>query len=230
MMSADDRIERARLLYERAHFGGDASALAIADRELDAVEADLALARGRLIHARFLERRDADEDNLTEDPHELVLFERAAHLYQTLGDVRGEAEALFCVGTFHQIVRQDDAAAVPVLEQSRELASQVGDTLTLSYVLRHLGIAEYNAGRLDTARERLEESLRLRRELGFLPGVAANLVGLGYIASGQGRHDDALALIEEAAAIAQACGAHGIMPSVEEARAHLAGDTPLPPP
>ena len=44
-MSAEDRIERARLLYERAVFGGDADALATADRELDAVEADLALAR-----------------------------------------------------------------------------------------------------------------------------------------------------------------------------------------
>jgi hypothetical protein len=39
-MSAD-RIERARLLYERSVFDGDASALAAADRELDAVEADL---------------------------------------------------------------------------------------------------------------------------------------------------------------------------------------------
>ena len=47
-MSAEDRIERARLLYERAVYGGDASALETADRELDAVEADLALARGRV--------------------------------------------------------------------------------------------------------------------------------------------------------------------------------------
>jgi hypothetical protein len=53
-MSAEDRIERARLLYERAVYGGDASALETADRELDAVEADLALARGRVIHTRFL--------------------------------------------------------------------------------------------------------------------------------------------------------------------------------
>jgi len=43
-MSAEDRIERSRLLYERAVYGGDADALETADRELDAVEADLALA------------------------------------------------------------------------------------------------------------------------------------------------------------------------------------------
>lgn len=46
-MSADGRIERARMLYENAVFGGNAGALAAAERELDAVEADLALARGR---------------------------------------------------------------------------------------------------------------------------------------------------------------------------------------
>jgi tetratricopeptide (TPR) repeat protein len=213
-MSAEDRINRARLLYERAVFGGDASALAIAERELNGVEADLALARGRVIHGRFLEERN-------EDPQELALFERAVQLYQMLGDVRGEGEALFWVGTFHQVVRQDHDAAVPILTRSYELAVQVDDTLTLSYVLRHLGIASHVAGRSDEARERLEESVRLRREIGFLPGVVANLVGLTYLAAGEGRRDGALALIDEARAIAEATGAHGIMRQVEEARAHL---------
>lgn len=214
-MSVDERIERARRLYERAVFGGDAGALAIADRELDAVEADLTLARGRVVHARFLEQRD-------EDPHELALFERAAELYRTLGDVRGEGESLFWVGTFHQVVRDDDAAAVPSFEQSLALATRAGDKLTMSYALRHLGFAEHRAGRLDSARERLEESVRLRREVGFLPGVAANLVGLAYVAVEQDRRDDAGALLDEAAAIAEASGAQGIMRMIDEARASLA--------
>ncbi len=213
-MSAEDRIERARLLYERAVIGGDDSVLAVAERELNAVEADLALARGRILHARFLVERN-------EDPHELALFERAAQLYQLLGDVRGEGESLFWIGTFHQVVRHDDAAAVPALERSCELATQVGDMLTLSYALRHLGIAAHAAGELDVARQRLEESVRLRRELGFLPGVAANLVGLAHIAAGQGRRDDALALIDEAGAIAEASGAQVILRQVEEARASV---------
>jgi tetratricopeptide (TPR) repeat protein len=214
MPGTDERIEQARNLYERAVFGGDAGALADADLGLDAVEADLALARGRVIHARFLEQGD-------EDPRELELFERAVQLYRTLGDVRGEGESRFWVGTFHQVVRGDDDAAVPSLEQSYALATQAGDKLTMSYALRHLGIAEHRAGRLDTARERLEASVRLRREIGFLPGVAANLVGLAYIAAGQDRHGEALALVEEAAAIAEASGAQGIMRSIDEARTQL---------
>lgn len=229
-MSADERIERARLLYERFVFGGEASVLAAADRELDAVEADLALARGRVMHGRFLAQRDNDPGQLTEDPRELVLFERAAELYRELGDVPGEAESLFWVGCFHQVVRHDNDVAVPVLEQSCELAARVGDKLTMSDALRHLGIAAHVAGRADQARERLEESARIRREIGLMPGVAANLVGLAYIAAGQGRRDEAFALADEAAAIAEASGARAITRQAAEVREHIAAGGPLPAP
>ena len=217
-MNSDERIERSRRLYERALFDGDDSALAVAERELDSVEADLALARGRLIHGRFLERPNEDQ----EDPRELALFERARQLYQAMGDVRGEAEALFWIGCCHQVVRRDNDAAVPVLERSLDLAAQAGDKMTMSYALRHLGIADHAAGRLEEARRRLEESSGLRREIGFLPGVAANMVGLIYIAAGQHRPDDALALLDQAEAIAQASGARAIMRQIEEARATVA--------
>jgi tetratricopeptide (TPR) repeat protein len=229
-MSADERIERARLRYERFIYGGDVGVLAAADRELDAVEADLALARGRILHGRFLAQRDLGQGQPAEDPRELALFERAAQLYQELGDVPGEAEALFWVGCFHQVVRRDNDAAVPVLDRSRDLAAQVGDKLTLSEALRHLGIAEHVAGRPDMARERLEESVRLRREIPLMPGVAANLVGLAYIAAGQGRLDEAQALAQEAGAIAAASGAHAIARQVEEVRAHIAAGSPRPAP
>ncbi|MEN3540164.1 hypothetical protein AAH991_33985 [Microbispora sp. ZYX-F-249] len=213
-MSEDPRLARAGALYEQAVFGGDPSGLPEAERGLDAVEADLALARGRVAHARFLEDRE-------EDPRELELFERAAGLYRRLGDVRGEGEALFWVGCFHQVVRHDDEAAGVALRRSHELAAAAGDTLTMSYALRHLGIAEHGAGRLEAARERLEESVRLRREIGFLPGVAANLVGLAYIAAAEGRRDHALGLLDEAADLAKASGARGIARHVEQARTAL---------
>jgi len=53
------------------------------------------------------------------------------------------------------------------------LAQSAGDKLTVSYVVRHLGFAEMAAGRLVGARGLLEEAARLRREIGFAPGVAA---------------------------------------------------------
>lgn len=213
-MSTPERIELAREAYERAVFSGDGEGLATAERELSAVEADLALARGRILHARFLQEH-------REDPDELALFHRAAQLYHELGDVRGEAEALFWIGAFHQVVRHDAELALPALARSRELASRIDDKLTLSYALRHLGFAEHAAGRLTEARQMLEESTRLRRELGFLPGVAANLVGLAYIAAAEQRREDAESLLREARQLAEASEANGILPHIEEAQASL---------
>src|SRR5256885_8647066 len=172
-MSAEDRIERAKTLYEQAVFSGDASVLTDAERGLDAVEADAALARGRILHARFLNERASAGSSPVEDPAELPMFERATEVYRALGDARGEAEALFWIGCVHQVIRRDNETAIPHLERSCQLAAQVGDKPTQSEALRRLGIAAHMAGRLDEARERLEESSRIRRELGALPGVAA---------------------------------------------------------
>jgi tetratricopeptide (TPR) repeat protein len=210
----DDRLDRARELYEQAVFGGDADALAAAQDELDSLEADLALARGRILHANFLAHRQ-------EDPRELALFEQAVDLYHRLGDVRGEAEACFWVGTFHQVVRGDGDAGLPALEWSYALAQQEGDLLTRSYAVRHLGFHAMAHGRLDLARGRLEESLRLRREIGFQPGVAAALLALAELSAQSGEPERARELFDDATAVARESGAHGILHWIEEARAEL---------
>jgi tetratricopeptide (TPR) repeat protein len=226
----DERVERSRLLYERALHDADPDALDAAGRELDAAEADLALARGRILHGRFLEQRGSDPAQAREDPRELAHFERAAQLYQQLGDPRGEADALFWIGCCHQVIRRDNAAAVPVLQRSLELARQTGDQATMAEALRHLGIAEHSAGRLDPARARLEESVALQRQAGQLVGVAANQVGLAYIAAAQDRRDYALAILDEATAICTAHGAHGVQRHVDDARAAVtAAEDPGPP-
>ena len=206
----DERVRLAGDLYERALFNGEADALSTADWELDAAEADLVLTRGKVLHGRFLESR-------VEDPRELELFERALALYNAVDDERGQGEAFFWIGCFHQVVRSDTEPAVSALTLSRELATKTGDDLTLSYALRHLGIAAHSAGNLDEARAHLEESTALRRTLGFTAGVAANLVGLIYLSEG----DDARALADEAAELAASVGAATISAQVEEARSRL---------
>jgi Tetratricopeptide repeat len=217
----DDRIEAAGRLYDQAVFSGDATGLAEADRGLDAAEAELALARGKLAHLRFLLQRDEDPDAARPDPRELELFERAARLYAGLGDGRGEGEALFWVGCCHQVVLRDNAAAVPALHRSLELATAAGDRLVMSEVLRHLGIEAHFGGRPDEAIPYLEESSRLRRELGLLAGVASNQIGLAYIAAAQDRRADAAAALAEAAELASAAGAERVLESVREAREAL---------
>ncbi|MFF5233320.1 tol-pal system YbgF family protein [Dactylosporangium sp. NPDC000521] len=220
-MSGDERIERARDTYAQAVFGGDTDGLADAERGLDALEADVALARGLILHARFQSASAGTGSTPAEDPAELSLFERALELYRALGDTRGEAEALFWIGCVHQFIRRDDEIAVPYLERSCLLAAQTRDKPTWSEALRHLGIAAHRAGRLDEARERLEESSRLRREIGAVPGVASNMIGLAYIAAAQDRRADALATLDEAHALAHAHGAHAIVRHIEQARTQL---------
>lgn len=126
-MITDSRIERAGEAYERSVYAGDTSMLADAEEALNAVEADTALALGKIAHARF------------------------------------------------------------------QCAS--GD-----------------------AREQLEESSRLDRDTGNLPGVASNLIGLAYIAAAQNRRTNALATLDEAQAIAHAHEAHAIVRHIEQAR------------
>jgi tetratricopeptide (TPR) repeat protein len=220
-MNGEDRIERVAAIYAQVVYGGDAGGLDDAERGLDAVEADVALARGQILHARFLHARAGDGSAPVEDPAELPLFERAATLYRALGDVRGEGAAAFWIGCLHQVIRRDNEIAVPELERSERLAAQAGDRPTRAEALRHLGIAAHMAGRLDEARERLEESSRLRREIGALPGVAANLIGLAYIAAAQGRRTEAEATLDEAYAIAQSHRAGAIVRQIEQARTEI---------
>jgi tetratricopeptide (TPR) repeat protein len=222
-MTGDDRIEQAKLMYEQAIFSGEASVLAVADRGLDAVEADLALARGMIIHARFLDQRNEDPEHVTEDPDELAYFEHAAKLYELLGDERGEGEALFWIGCFRQVVQRNIKDAFPFLERARELAAQTGDKKILAEALRHLGIVAHYAGQLDTARQRLEESLRLRQEIGPPASAASNQVGLAYVTAQQGHQELAMRLLDEAAVTARANGAHAILSHVDEARTNLLG-------
>ena len=216
MAVRDERLERAEAAYERAVFGGDPGDLPGAARDLDAVAADLALARGKLRHARVLADDVADRD----DAAERALFEQAAGLYQALGDPRGEGEATVWIGIVQQVLLGDDDAAVPLLESGAALAERAGDALTRSYALRHLGIAAHRAGRLDDARAHLEASTELRRSLAFDAGVAANLVGLAYIAAAQDRADAVEAILDEARAAASP-DAEGVLRQVDEARANL---------
>ncbi|MGY6019787.1 tetratricopeptide repeat protein [Streptomyces spinosirectus] len=206
-----DWVEHTGELFEAAMFRGDTAALERSDEVLDAVEAPLAMARGKVLHVRFLDDRE-------ENGRELELFERAAELYRRLGDAPGEADALFWIGCWHQVVKGDGTTGRPYFERSYALAKSVGDRMTMSYAIRHLGFADKDAGELDRARERLTESVTLRREIGFRPGEAAGLVALAYLAAETGDRAAAFRHLDEAQRVAVECGAKTVSGWVEQAR------------
>jgi tetratricopeptide (TPR) repeat protein len=210
----DDPLARADLLNEQALFAGDADARAAAEGELDRAEARLLLERGRVLHARFLAERE-------EDPRELELFEAGLALARAGEDDRLVAEALFWVGIVHQVVRGDDETSYPFFERSYALATELGDRKLQSYAVRHLGFAHAAAGRHEDAWPAFEESVRLRREEGFLPGVAAGLYTLGEFALEQGRPEEARGYLREARELADRTGAHAFLQRIDATLAEL---------
>ena len=210
----DDPLARADLLNEQALFTGSAEARTAAARELERAEALLLLERGRILHARFLAER-------VEDPEELRLFELGLERARASADTRLVAEALFWCGLFHQVVRSDDAAAVPLLEEAYRLAREGGDRKLMSYAVRHLGFAHDAAGRHDEAWQALTESVELRRSEGFLPGVAAGLLALAEVAAEQGRVGEARGLLTEARELAERVGATPFLVRIASAEAEL---------
>jgi len=104
--------------YDDAVFGGRPEAVGtglVAARHAQAV---VDLARGKLLHARYLaaDKRSGDV------PEELGAFESAAEGFAAVGDERGRGEAVLWLGLYHQVVRSDSEAALPFLESARDVA------------------------------------------------------------------------------------------------------------
>jgi tetratricopeptide (TPR) repeat protein len=211
-----DPLERADILNEQALFTGSAEAREAAARELLRVEARLAQEQGRILQAAFLSER-------TEDPRELELFCRSLELAREAGDERLESWAEFWIGIVHQVVRDDHDRALPHFQAAYDWAKAGGDTLLRSYAIRHLGFAWYEQGQREVGVRALEESLELRREDGFLPGVAAGLLTLAEIAAEEGRPEDARELLTEAKDAADSSGAGAFGVRIDAALAALNG-------
>ena len=213
-MSRDAWQLRAARCYEDATYGGRPELVVDGERELDAIEADLALARGKLLHARFLDGREV------RDERELPLFERAVELYRELDDRTKLADALFWVGCCHQVVLQDEASALDYFHAAYDLAAELGADLVRAEAVRHLGFTALRTGELDLALTRFAESLRLRRDVQAAPSVvAAAIIPMAVLAEQRGEVRQAEALFAEATRIAEDNRAVGVLGWIEQARA-----------
>ena len=189
----------------------DEQSLADATATLTTLEAHWLLARGRVCHARFIVDHIVRED-------ELVTFERALKLCLETADLRGAAEAEFWIGTFYQTARSDEDAALPHLHRAAELAKQVDDPLILSAVERHLAFHAAIVGNMETAEAHMVTSVNMRRDIGFMAGVASNLVAWAELVAEAGQPDRASDLLDEAASVAASAGAKGILPVIDDMR------------
>ena len=131
-------------------------------------------------------------ENMLAEPY----AREALSIYRELGDQRGEAFALYVLGS--ALCGHDDyPAGRPLVFESLALYRKLGDRAGVSEVLYALGnfIDEQNPER---ARGYMDESLKLAQTLGDAAGVAARLSNLGRIAYRVGDYPSARARLTEA--------------------------------
>jgi tetratricopeptide (TPR) repeat protein len=175
-----------------------------------AVQAFVLDRKGLKLHGEFLRDRNSGEP-----PDELSLFEQALAIRRELGDEAAIAESIFHVGLVHQIVRGDQEGSRPFFDESYERARAAGDRLLMSYAIRHVAFCDQEAGDLERAEAGFRESLTLRVEAGWVPGIAAAQLGLALLLEERGAHDEAVELARAARTGFESLGAGRFLGLVE---------------
>ncbi|HUY45475.1 MAG TPA: tetratricopeptide repeat protein [Streptosporangiaceae bacterium] len=131
--------------------------------------------------------------------------ERAAAIYQSLGDQSGHARALDQIGTLHRFAARF-RAALAHHQEAGELFQAAGDSGGVASALNHTGIACYHLGRYEDAQEHLKAALALYRRAGDRRGEAKTLNNMGNMQLHRGLHRDALRSYHRALEIFLAIG------------------------
>jgi flagellar FliJ protein len=135
--AGDDPLLRADLLNEQALFAGSAEARELAARELDRAEARLEAERGRILHARFLAERGA------EDPQGLEHFEASLELARREAEVEARREVLAAAAR--------DRQAIDKLKERRKAEHEAEWARRSQNTLDELALAVHRRGGAVTA-------------------------------------------------------------------------------
>lgn len=219
----------ARTLNDRATFGGIENAqelelaLENALRFCQATGDDSLLgvawdSKGMAEHAHFL-----NNGRFQEPAHEMEYFERGLGYRQKTGEPRGLAESYFHLGLVHQVVRGDSKMGEPFFERSYALAKQANDPVMQSYAIRHIAFARGDGGDYAAAYAGLNESLTLREQAGFVPGIAMALFALAEANVLRGETAEAREHFKRARSILSELGAASRVEWIDAALAKLDG-------
>ena len=200
-------LQKARALFDEGIFRGintlekreDSLAQAFALAESSGNESllgDIYDALGFSSHIKYI-----DSDRSQEPENELDFFERGLELRRKSGTLEQVAESLFHVGLVYDVIRRDYDRALSYHEEAYKLAQEVGDKITASYAIRHIGFARLATGEFEAAEQALRESLALREEAGFTAGIAFALAALAHLETQKGDKASALLRLHQARAI-----------------------------
>ena len=114
-----------------------------------------------------------------------ALLDEALSTYRSLGDVLGEANVFWGIGTQHFFAR-DDARAAEAFESALALYRTLGDRTQEAWSLHMLGTARLRLGEIDLARGQLAAGLQMFMSAGDVAGVTLGLDDLAAVAVGDG--------------------------------------------
>ncbi|MDQ6766799.1 MAG: tetratricopeptide repeat protein [Candidatus Eremiobacteraeota bacterium] len=137
---------------------------------------------------------------LNEGQGKLEAGERARMLYESVGDRRGAARALRCVGSaLHHLARMDEAEVA--LRKALTDLREAGDAAEVVRCLFSLSSTMWARGDIPTARQLLGETLAAAKALGDEAASAAYLFNLAELEFSQGGTEAAVRYASDALAI-----------------------------
>ena len=199
-------FDEARRLTERA-------ARYAAERGDRAGEATAAIIYGHVLHyLNVTGMAQGRKPDPRDEAAELAQFERAAALFEELGDEVGLARAAFGAGVHAQVLRDDWDAAMAAYRRAESLIPALelaGDLYTRSEIHRHLGfyhlVADVQPG---VAVEHLRISLELRERQEEPRRIPSGLTALAWAERAAGEPAQAVELAKRAVRLSRAARLH----------------------
>ncbi len=175
--------------------------------ELAVREAEESGDRAALAHACFvLDQVLSDLGRLDEPKNS----QRAAEIYEELGDERGKAVAYIEIGiAAYWHGRWEEA--VSFWEVAREADRRAGVLVNNAIHLNNIGEIRSDQGRLDEAESLLEEARLLWAGAGWQIGAGWAMSNLGRVASRDGRFEQAAERLASAADLLRSIGAEALL-------------------
>jgi class 3 adenylate cyclase/tetratricopeptide (TPR) repeat protein len=147
-------------------------------------------------------------------PERAALRGLAVPIYEELGDLLGQANALNNLGVdaYYEARWQE---ALDLFERSKTLRERIGDVVGAATITNNLGEIKSDQGYLTTAAELANEAREVFEQAGHRSLLTHALSNLGRIAAREGRLDDSQARLQEALDLATEISAAGLVLEVE---------------